>query len=108
MELKENKCEGLIGLRDIPGDLFKFEKERYMVIGQRTGRKFRLGDELEVVVKAVDMDRRVVDFSLAGETAPAVTTSGKFERRSIAPRKANSKGKKPKQVPKTKKGKKRR
>lgn len=108
VELKENKCEGLIGLRDIPGDVFKFEKERYMVIGQRTGRKFRLGDELEVMVKAVDMDRRVVDFSLAGEVASPVTTSGKFERRSIAPRKASSKGKKPKQAPKAKKGKKRR
>ena len=108
MELKENKCEGLIGLRDIPGDVFKFEKERYMVVGQRTGRRFRLGDELDVTVKAVDMDRRVVDFSLAGEVASPVTTSGKFERRSIAPRKASSKGKKPKQTPKAKKGKKRR
>jgi exoribonuclease R len=31
------------------------------VVGQRTGRKFRLGDELEVTIKAVDMDRRAVD-----------------------------------------------
>lgn len=108
VELKENKCEGLIGLRDIPGDVFKFEKERYMVVGQRTGRKFRLGDELEVTVKAVDMDRRAVDFSLTGEVSSPVTTSGKFERRSIAPRKASSKGKKPKQAPKGKKGPKRR
>ncbi len=108
VELKENKCEGLIGLRDIPGDIFKFEKDRYMVVGQRTGRKFRLGDELEVMIKAVDMDRRVVDFSLAGESSPQVTTSGKFERRSIAPRKATTKGKKPKHAPKPKKGKKRR
>ncbi|HNU58238.1 MAG TPA: hypothetical protein PKN30_16735, partial [Flavobacteriales bacterium] len=97
-----------IGLRDIPGDIFKFEKDRYMVVGQRTGRKFRLGDELEVMIKAVDMDRRVVDFSLAGESSPQVTTSGKFERRSIAPRKATTKGKKPKHAPKPKKGKKRR
>ena len=108
VELKENKCEGLIGLRDIPGDVFRFDKERYMVVGQRTGRKFRLGDELEVTIKAVDMDRRVVDFSLTGEASSPITTSGKFERRSIAPRKATSKGKKPKQAPKAKKGKKRR
>ena len=79
VELRENKCEGLIGLRELPGDVFRFDKERYAVVGQRTGRKFRLGDELEVTIKAVDMDRRAVDFVLAGE--PAVTTSGKFERR---------------------------
>ncbi len=108
VELKGNKCEGLIGLRDIPGDVFRFDKDRYLVVGQRTGRKFRLGDELEVMIKAVDMDRRVVDFSLVGGTVAPVTTSGKFQRGSIAPRKASSKGKKPKQAQKSKKGKKRR
>ncbi len=108
VELRENKCEGLIGLRELPGDVFRFDKERYTVVGQRIGRKFRLGDELEVTIKAVDMDRRAVDLVLAGE--PAVTTSGKFERRgptkasSIAPRKASSKGKRPKQEQKPKKG----
>jgi ribonuclease R len=110
VELRENKCEGLIGLRELPGDVFRFDKERYAVVGQRTGRKFQLGDELEVTIKAVDMERRAVDFVLTGE--PAVTTSGKFQRRStpkpssVAPRKASSKGKRPKQGTKPKKGKK--
>jgi ribonuclease R len=82
VELIENKCEGLIGMRDLPGDVFRFDQERYVVAGQRTGRKFRLGDELMVSVKAVDMDRRVVDLALAeDDDMPGVTTSGKFERR---------------------------
>ena len=80
VELIENKCEGMIGMRDLPGDVFKFDQEKYTVIGQRTGRKFRLGDELSVTVKAVDMDRRAVDFELAEDGLP-ITTSGKFERR---------------------------
>lgn len=79
VELVENKCEGMIGLRELPGDVFRFDQERYVVVGQRTDRRFRLGDELRVVVKAVDMDRRSVDFGLAGEVMR--TTSGKFERR---------------------------
>jgi ribonuclease R len=90
IELRENKCEGLIGMRELPGDVFRFDQERYTVVGQRTGRKFRLGDEVSVTVKAVDMDRRTVDFMLAGE--PLVTTSGKFQRRPATPRKASSKG----------------
>lgn len=90
VELRDNKCEGLIGLRELPGDVFRFDQEKYAVVGQRTGRKFRLGDELSVMVKAVDMDRRTVDMVLAGE--PVVTTSGKFERRPSTPRKASTKG----------------
>jgi ribonuclease R len=58
--------------------VFRFDQEHYTVVGHRTGRRFRLGDEVSVTIKAVDMDRRAVDLSLAGE--PAVTTSGKFVR----------------------------
>ena len=84
VELVENKCEGMIGLRELPGDIFRFDQERYVVVGHRTGRRFRLGDELRVVVRAVDMDRRSVDFGLAGEVMRedgGRTTSGKFQRR---------------------------
>ncbi len=80
VELVENKCEGMIGLREIHGDVFRFDQEKYTVIGQRTGRRISLGDELRVRVKAVDMDRRTVDFELADEDDD-VTTSGKFQRR---------------------------
>ena len=80
VELRENKCEGMVGLRELPGDLFRFDKERYCITGQRTGRKFRLGDEIVVTIRAVDMDRRTVDLVLKEERGP-VTTSGKFERR---------------------------
>jgi ribonuclease R len=90
VELRENKCEGMIGLRELPGDVFRFDQERYQVVGHRTGRRFRLGDELTVTIKAVDMDRRTVDMALAEEGGP-VTTSGKFVRRP-SPAKASSKG----------------
>lgn len=83
VELVDNKCEGMIGLRELPGDVFRFDQERYVVVGHRTDRRFRLGDELRVVVKAVDMARRSVDLGLAGETMRqdgGRTTSGKFQR----------------------------
>ena len=65
VELAENKCEGMIGLRDLPGDQFKFDDQRYLVRGASSGRVIRLGDELDVVVRAVDMDRRTVALALA-------------------------------------------
>ncbi|MCC6938237.1 MAG: ribonuclease R [Flavobacteriales bacterium] len=82
VELRENKCEGMIGLRDMPGDVYKFDQERYCVVGQRTGRKFRLGDAVTVTIMSVDMDRRTVAFAYGeGGSEHKVTTSGKFERR---------------------------
>lgn len=80
VELRENKCEGMIALRELPGDAYRFDPERYVVAGQRTGRRFRLGDELRVTIKAVDMDRRTVDLALDEPQGP-VNTRGKFERK---------------------------
>ena len=80
VELRANRCEGMIPLRELPGDVFRFDQQRYAVVGHRTGRRFRLGDELTVTVKAVDMDKRTVEFSLSGESRGPVTTSGKFVR----------------------------
>lgn len=68
VELVENKCEGMIALRDIPGDHYKFDQDRYMVVGQRTGHRIRLGDELDVIIRAVDMEKRTVDLGLADRT----------------------------------------
>lgn len=65
VELAGNKCEGMLSLRDLPGDTFRFDDQRYAVRGLTSGRVFRLGDELDVVVRAVDMDRRTVDLAVA-------------------------------------------
>ncbi len=62
--LNANHCEGMIALRDLPGDHYKFDQDRFMVVGQRTGKRIRLGDELEVIVRAVDMEKRTVDLAL--------------------------------------------
>ena len=67
VELIVNKCEGMIALRDLPGDHYRFDQERYQLTGLRTGRQFRLGDELEVMVRGVDMEKRTVEFSLVEE-----------------------------------------
>lgn len=64
VELKANHCEGMVPLRELPGDAYRFDPERYQVVGLRTGRRFRLGDEVAVRIKAVDMDRRTVDLVL--------------------------------------------
>ena len=71
MELKENKCEGMISIRDLRGDTFKFLEGKFQVVGMRTGKTYRLGDELRVTIRAVDMEKRVVDLVPEGSGAQA-------------------------------------
>ena len=75
VELRANKCEGMISLRDMPGDSFKFDQAKYTVVGQRTGKRIRLGDELLVTVRGVDMDKRTIDLAIAGSAPGARTTA---------------------------------
>ena len=67
VELEDSLIEGAIALRDLPGDFFRFEEERYQVCGVRTGRTFTLGDKVRIRVRNADLRRKMLDFVLAGD-----------------------------------------
>ncbi len=67
VELKESKCEGLIRLKDIDDDLYYFDQKNYRIIGDRTGRQFDIGDELDVRVAGADLERKELDLTLISE-----------------------------------------
>ena len=64
VELKDNKCEGLVRYEDMPGDYYYLDEENFRVIGQESGRVIQLGDEVKVRIKAVDLLKRQMDFEL--------------------------------------------
>jgi ribonuclease R len=64
VELIENKCEGMIRLRDIADDFYVLDEKNYCIIGQRKKKKYQLGDEVKVKVKKVDLSKRQIDFTL--------------------------------------------
>jgi len=64
VEIEENKCEGMIRLRDISDDFYTLDEKNYCIIGQRKKRKYQLGDEVKIKVKRVDLGKRQIDFSL--------------------------------------------
>jgi len=64
VELVENKCEGMIRLRDINDDFYVLDEKNYCIIGQRKKRKYQLGDKVTIKVKKVDLTKRQIDFSL--------------------------------------------
>ena len=64
VELKGNKCEGLVRYDDMPGDYYYLDEENFRVIGQESGRVLQLGDEVKVLVKNVNLLKRQMDFEL--------------------------------------------
>ena len=65
VEIIENKCEGMVRIRDIKGDFYRFDTEEFALIGERTKTKYQLGDEVEVKVKQADLVKKHLDFILS-------------------------------------------
>ena len=68
VELKGNKCEGLVRYENLPGDNYYIDDDNFRVIGQETGRVIQLGDEVRVVVKSVDLFKHKMDFEMLADT----------------------------------------
>lgn len=66
VEIVENKCEGMIRLRDLNNDHYEYDPEEFAVIGRKTGQTYTLGDEVYVKVKNADLVKRHLDFTLLG------------------------------------------
>lgn len=62
VEIVENKCEGMVRLRDMTGDNFNFIPEKKMVIGQRTKQTYSMGQRVWIRVKNTNLAKRNIDF----------------------------------------------
>jgi ribonuclease R len=65
VELKDIYVEGLVHISTLPNDYYQFDPTKQAMLGERTGRRFRLGDIVQVRVVRVDLDQRQIDFMLA-------------------------------------------
>ncbi len=65
VEIEGNKCEGLVRMEDIPNDFYYLDEENYCVIGHHDGKMYRLGDNVRIVVKRIDLQKKQMDFMLA-------------------------------------------
>ncbi len=63
-EIIENKCEGMIGIRSLGGDYFEFDEKNYCIIGQRTRKRYRLGDHVKVKVARCNLEKKQMDYEL--------------------------------------------
>ncbi len=67
VEIIENKCEGMVRIRDIKDDYYTFDEKEYAIVGDKTKNTYQLGDEVVVMVKNTDLMKRHLDFSLLGK-----------------------------------------
>ena len=64
VELNDNKCEGMIPLRDLDDDYYEFDDKNYCLRGRRTKKTYQLGDPLNVQVARANIEKRQLDFKL--------------------------------------------
>lgn len=62
-----NTIEGMIHVSMLPGDYFYYEEEHYEMVGQATGKRYKLGEKLMVKVNGTDKISRTIDFVIPDE-----------------------------------------
>jgi ribonuclease R len=69
VQLPDLQIDGLVHVTSLPNDYYHFQQRELCLVGERTGTRYGLGDELRVTVARVDLDLKRIDFRLSGENA---------------------------------------
>jgi ribonuclease R len=65
VEINDILVEGMLHVRDLNDDYYIFDEKQYSLVGERKGKRLRLGDSITVKVAKVTPERRQIDFVLA-------------------------------------------
>ncbi|MBO7748226.1 ribonuclease R, partial [Paenibacillus sp. MWE-103] len=74
-----NTVEGLVRLSELSDDYYHFHEQHMLLIGERTSKTFRIGDEVRVRVERVNMDEYTIDFAML-ENLEAGAANGDLAR----------------------------
>ncbi|OGT42807.1 MAG: ribonuclease R [Gammaproteobacteria bacterium RIFCSPHIGHO2_12_FULL_37_34] len=81
VELKDIYVEGLIHISNLPSDYYRFDPIKHLLVGERSNKRFRLGDTVNVQVARVDLDQCEIDFALANGEQKKVAGKRKLKKR---------------------------
>lgn len=62
VEIEENKCEGMVYIKDIEDDKYYYSEQQQAIIGRKTNKKYTLGDKIKIEVKKADLLKKHLDF----------------------------------------------
>ena len=64
VEVNENKCEGMIPIRDLDDDFYVLDEKNYCLRGRRNNKVYALGDTLKIQVASANLEKKQLDFTL--------------------------------------------
>ena len=67
VEINENKCEGMVPLRDLDDDYYEFDERNYCLWGRKYHHRYSLGDTVQVKVAKANLEKKQLDYALDRE-----------------------------------------
>ncbi len=64
VEIIENKCEGMIPMRELNDDFYELDEENYSIVGRRNDKTYQLGDQVKIEVTRANLLKKQLDFAL--------------------------------------------
>ena len=64
VELIGSKVEGMIRMKDMEDDFYFLDEDNYQVMGQKFGKRYKLGDKVRIKVKNIDVQKKQIDYLL--------------------------------------------
>ena len=99
VEINENKCEGMVPIRDLGDDFYEFDEKSYCITGRRNKKIYRLGDPIRIQVVRTNLERKQLDFALAdadkvaaGNNTTGAASNSKFQSKNGKPNSFSNKG----------------
>jgi ribonuclease R len=80
VQLKDMPIDGLVHISKLPGDYWELDSGGMGLVGRRTGRRWRMGDAVEVRLSRVDLMQRQIDFDLVESGAGSHADAGASQR----------------------------
>ncbi|MBO9730943.1 MAG: ribonuclease R [Chitinophaga sp.] len=82
VETIDTKCEGLISIHNLTRrEEFQYNEGEYALVGQSTGRKFRIGEKVSIRVVSANLAKRQLDYDLEDELTGTGTTKPEFQQK---------------------------
>jgi ribonuclease R len=81
VQISSLQIDGLVHVTSLANDYYKFDAGSQSLIGERTGKRYRLGEPLDVIVAKVDLDTKRIDFHLVDESPSSASRGRKKKRR---------------------------
>ena len=92
VELEEYFVEGLIHISNLTDDYYTFVEKEYALVGEGRGKRYRIGDPIEVEITGVDMGKRQISMAPADEGPPRRIKTGRPRMGGRKGRKSGTRG----------------